>query len=242
MASQLLNVLKNCDTITYNEPGTGDAYALLHFLDRYHRFQLTFDLLAHHGLMPLRQGNIDVLDIGTGPGPSMFAISDFYCDRFGYAELIAHASRASTLGSIMWSRVSSSGIGYITSPNTPISMLQQEGDVPSTMGPLVILAINSMKRGTPGIRTMTATTDLSYIRRHRFDLVIFSNFLTTRRQVLHFQRELRDCARFLRKNGILLVVGATATSAEVPNISTTPSRGSSLGKGKSRKFIACAMS
>src|SRR6266480_4796183 len=32
MASQLLNVLKHCDTITYENPGAAEAYALLHFL------------------------------------------------------------------------------------------------------------------------------------------------------------------------------------------------------------------
>jgi hypothetical protein len=39
-------------------------------LDRYHRFQLTFDLFARHRLMLLKQRDIDVRAIGTGPGPS----------------------------------------------------------------------------------------------------------------------------------------------------------------------------
>jgi hypothetical protein len=82
MASR--NVLNRCDTITYDEPGAANAYVLLHFLDRYHRFQLTFDLLARHKLMPLRHRDLHMLDVGTGPGPSMFALSDFYRQRFGY--------------------------------------------------------------------------------------------------------------------------------------------------------------
>ncbi len=81
VASQLLNVLKHCDTITYNDRGTADAYALLHFLDRYHRFQLTYAHLYQNGLIPLKKVGIDVLDVGTGPGPSMFAVSDFYSER-----------------------------------------------------------------------------------------------------------------------------------------------------------------
>src|SRR5688572_10716731 len=32
IASQLLNVLKHCDEITYEAQGTAEAYALLHFL------------------------------------------------------------------------------------------------------------------------------------------------------------------------------------------------------------------
>ena len=242
MASQLLNVLKNCDTITYNEPGTGDAYALLHFLDRYHRFQLTFDLLAHHGLMPLRQGNIDVLDIGTGPGPSMFAISDFYCDRFGYADSSRmHRERPHfRIDYVEQSVEFRHWLHHFTEYANFHAPTRRYWYVPyhhGTFGDFSAIEFdeerNSWDQDDDGYYRPT-----SYIRRHRFDLVIFSNFLTTRRQVLHFQRELRNCARFLRKNGILLVVGATATSEKYKHIYDTIS-GIILGQGYgSRKFIA----
>ena len=39
---QIPTVLSRCDEITYNEPGVPEAYILIHFLDRYHRFQLIF--------------------------------------------------------------------------------------------------------------------------------------------------------------------------------------------------------
>ncbi|HDR7288002.1 hypothetical protein SIL04_16985 [Bacillus cereus group sp. BfR-BA-00331] len=38
----LEDVMRNCDEITYDEPGNAEAYAILHFLDRYHRFQLIY--------------------------------------------------------------------------------------------------------------------------------------------------------------------------------------------------------
>jgi SAM-dependent methyltransferase len=242
MAFQLLNVLKNCDTITYNEPGTGNAYALLHFLDRYHRFQLTFDLLAHHRLMPLKQRDIDVLDIGTGPGPSMFALSDFYCERFGYVDLSrVHRERPHFR------------IDYVERSIEFRHWLHGFTEYANSYAPTGRYWYVPYHHGTFGDfsaiefdEEMTSSDQdedgyyhpTSYIRRHRFDLVIVSNFLTTRPQVLHFQKELRDCARFLRHNGILLVVGATATSEKYKHIYDTISE-IILGQGYgSRKFIA----
>lgn len=35
-------VLERCDSISYDEPGVPEAYIILHFLDRYHRVQITF--------------------------------------------------------------------------------------------------------------------------------------------------------------------------------------------------------
>jgi len=80
---QLESVLKNCDEISYEEAGTAEAYALLHFLDRYHRFQLVFENLDSLGLMPAKKKEypVDVLDVGTGPGPSMYALSDFFSSK-----------------------------------------------------------------------------------------------------------------------------------------------------------------
>jgi hypothetical protein len=54
--------------------------------------------------------------------------------------------------------------------------------------------------------------DEPYIFRHRYDLMIFSNFLTMRNHVDQFRKELQNCARFLRNNGIFLVVGAKDSS------------------------------
>jgi SAM-dependent methyltransferase len=242
MASQLLNVLRNCDTISYNEPGTGDAYALLHFLDRYHRFQLTFDLLARHRLMPLNHTDIDVLDIGTGPGPSMFALSDFYCERFGYVDSSrAHRERPGfRIDYVERSAEFRQWLHHFTEYANFHAPTGRYWYVPyqhGTFGDFSAIEfdeeITSWDRDEGG-----HYESASYIRPHRFDLVIFSNFLTTPPQVLQFQKELRDCARFLRHNGILLVVGATATSEKYRQIYDTISA-IILGQGYgSRKFIA----
>lgn len=242
MASQLLNVLKNCDTITYNEPGTGNAYALLHFLDRYHRFQLTFDLLARHRLMPLKQREIDVLDIGTGPGPSMFALSDFYCERFGYVDpSLAHRERPHfRIDYVERSVEFRHWLHSFTEYANAYAPTRRHWYVPYHHGTFNdFTAIEFDQEMTSSDQDEDGYYQpASYIRRHCFDLVIFSNFLTTHAQVLRFQKELRDCARFLRHNGILLVVGATDRSEKYKEIYDAISE-IILGKGYgSRKFIA----
>lgn len=62
--------------------------------------------------------------------------------------------------------------------------------------------------------------------------------LTSRHNCSAVQKELRDCARFLRHNGIQLAVGATATSEKYKRIYDTILE-IILGQGYgSRKFIA----
>lgn len=73
------DVVKNCDKIDYKSIYTAGAYAIWHFLDRYHRFQLMQAVLLennynfHRTDRPAR-----IMDVGTGPAPALFAFSDCY--------------------------------------------------------------------------------------------------------------------------------------------------------------------
>lgn len=78
IALRLEDVLHNCDEITYDEEGSAEAYAILHFLDRYHRFQLIFIKMLELDLLTIKRSRIDNLDVGTGPAPALFALSDMY--------------------------------------------------------------------------------------------------------------------------------------------------------------------
>ena len=63
-------VLEQCDQISYNENGVPEAYIILHFLDRYHRFQLIFMDMLKARCFPIKE-TIAMIDIGTCPEPSM---------------------------------------------------------------------------------------------------------------------------------------------------------------------------
>jgi hypothetical protein len=66
------------DPASYEMPRFVEAYAYLHLLERYRRFWDVYQHIARAFAMPLRSWAVDVLDVGTGPAPSLYALSDFY--------------------------------------------------------------------------------------------------------------------------------------------------------------------
>jgi hypothetical protein len=72
-------VLRRCnEQSTYEMPGAPLAYAWLHLLERYGRTWMALEQLVSHGYLPIAKFGVSTLDVGTGPGPSAFAIADFY--------------------------------------------------------------------------------------------------------------------------------------------------------------------
>jgi len=72
-------VLSDCnEQTTYELPGAAHAYAWLHLLDRYARTWSALEKLVAACCLPLGKFGVRALDVGTGPGPSAFAIHDFY--------------------------------------------------------------------------------------------------------------------------------------------------------------------
>jgi len=72
-------VLSRCnEQSTYEMPGAPYAYAWLHLLDRYARTWRALEKLVEYGCLPLARDGVRTLDVGTGPGPSAFAVYDFY--------------------------------------------------------------------------------------------------------------------------------------------------------------------
>jgi hypothetical protein len=63
---------------TFRKPFAVDAYAYVHFLERYRRTWVTLDKLTEFAVLPLASRGVRVLDVGTGPACSLYAIEDFY--------------------------------------------------------------------------------------------------------------------------------------------------------------------
>lgn len=76
IASRIAPVYENCDDLNYDQLGVVEAYVIMHFLERYHRFQHTFLFLLQMGVLPIRKLCTDVLDIGAGPTPALYALAD----------------------------------------------------------------------------------------------------------------------------------------------------------------------
>lgn len=216
VAQSLDDVLRRCDKISYEEPGAVEAYAVLHFLDRYHRFQLTYRELIARGLFSIRAPVTDLLDVGTGPGPALFAASDVYSSIKRYA----HESGTEQLPEFAWkldyverSQAFRDWLHHFTEyvngsrPEWPWNVPYHQGTFKEFAGVQFAQRISNWDHDGDDYLNFRPK-----LRKHRFDVTVFSNFLTTPEQVTSFQGALQDVARFLRNRGILLVVGARGTS------------------------------
>jgi hypothetical protein len=215
ICAQFDNVIGHCDEITYDEDGAAQAYVILHFLDRYHRFQMTFDALARQGLMPSRSEGM-VLDIGTGPGPSMFAVSDFYRSepwrfrRRGPLEVqrgISIDYAESSTGFRNWLHHFTEVANYWAPSRVGWNVPYHHGSTHDFAEIDFNRRYASHEYDDDGGRLIR-----THVEKVRPDLIIMSNFLTTEEQARRFAGQLQDCARHLRHDGLLLIVGARRTS------------------------------
>lgn len=83
-------VITSCNKVNYNNRETVMAYVMLHLLERYHRFQYmqlkllgTKECYIMSNLTKKQYNNkfdytVRILDVGTGPAPALLAFSDFY--------------------------------------------------------------------------------------------------------------------------------------------------------------------
>ena len=242
IAGQLDNVLRNCDQITYEEPGTAEAYALLHFLDRYHRFQLIFDSLHKQKLLPWRGVEINILDVGTGPGPSMYAVSDYYstilkkdvtCDVNGgrLPFSIDYVEKSQEFRN--WLHHFTEFVNYDCPTKNPWQVPFHHG----SFSDFANLEFNQPKIKWDQDDDGDQVAKI-YIKKHRFDIIVFSNFLTTKEQVAGFSKEIENCARFLRNNGILLIVGARGFTNKYREVYDSISETIVSGGYSNRKMVA----
>lgn len=80
-------VLGQCnEPATYGKRSAARAYAWIHLLDRYVRTWLALRRLVEQAILPMGREGVRVLEVGTGPGPSAFAVHDFFAAMVRYSE------------------------------------------------------------------------------------------------------------------------------------------------------------
>jgi hypothetical protein len=161
---------------------------------------------------------VDVLDIGTGPGPSMFAVSDFFSKRLGLPSeprpghdrpkfTIDYVERSIEFRN--WLHWFTEHANYYTATSRQWYVPYHTGTFHDFRGIKFDEQLSYWEPDDDG-----GGEYVRYTRKHRYDIITFSNFLTTRAQVIQFKQELQTCARFLRHRGILLVIGAKDSSSK----------------------------
>lgn len=214
---ELPTVISRCDEITYNEPGVPEAYIILHFLDRYHRFQLIFLDMLENGLFPIRE-TIDVMDIGTGPGPSLFALSDMillinlYLGEKGKEKGILfvnldYAEQSDGFRDFMH-HVAELLLSKGHKTFVPFHHGTYHDAATFQSGEKKLIYVDAWK-------VMASPDEEDYFRvvpkyvpyKRAFNMVIYSNFLTNINVVDLFQEQLKKTMFYMRNRGVLVIVG-----------------------------------
>jgi hypothetical protein len=196
VADRMQEVLASCDEIDYQEQETADAYAIWHLLDRYHRFQLMqLELLNHNYTNHLKNRPIDIIDIGTGPAPALFAFSDYY----------------QTLNSLVGKSVYTCKEDYIEQSWGFRSFLHHFCEISCNTHLYDVPFHHGSFESFKDVTFEQERNDMWYERyteKFRFDIAIFSNFFTTTSKADEFRADIINVCRVMRNHGLIIIVGA----------------------------------
>jgi hypothetical protein len=215
-------VLAHCDDDIYNDQVVADAYAWVHLLERYRRTWFALCALFEVGRLPLARRGLEVLDVGTGPAPVLYAVSDFHAAVRAFAEeadIEGLKLEHPHLGSVEQS-------GAMTHLMHVLSEIGQRprGPFGSEFRDILEVAPEELRRrrrkfevdrvmeeeGIGDERTANRMVSQSgYVdSSFRYRFVVFSNFLTTRDGVGRWREPLEAVARSLYPGGLTFVTGA----------------------------------
>ena len=234
-------VLSRCnEQATYEKHGAPVAYAWLHLLDRYVRTWLALERLVKENCLPMGKYGVRALDVGTGPGPSAFAIHDFYAATVEFSEFKKNSRWRQPTDIICFEF--DAGTNHLRHNLAEIMFGQSQGE---SKGVLAMCgALPDFSKFHP---TQERKQSFQYLRNkedeyydevenewtselqfspneandmaqslHRYRLFVFGNFLTTPDIVDGFEQNLLDILRDARPGSVILVLGAKGGSyAEV---------------------------
>lgn len=198
------NVMGKCNTIDFNNENIARAYAMMHFLDRYHRAIITFKYLIKYEIFPSYRKYLDILDVGTGPGSYLYAVSDIYLS-------ITEFSRFSNSPYMDGKKIKidyvEKGEGFRLFLNSFTQKLNAwasennipEWDVPYSHGSFYDFSdIQFNLRG------------VNFFIKHRYNLISMSNFLTLEKDITTYEKQIYNSLKFLRNNGSLVIIGSAS--------------------------------
>ena len=225
-------VLVRCnEPATYGMPGAAAAYAWLHLLDRYARTWSALEKLVAASCLPLAKQGVRALDVGTGPGPSAFAVHDFYA---------AMTEFAAETGNIRWRQPPAitcvefdSNTNHLRHHLAEIVFEQAEQQADGVLAMCralldfrAIVPRAERKRLQEALRWAEDeyfdevanewTSDLLYSADeandmaqslHRYRLIVFSNFLATVSAVTTFEPNLVDILDDAQPGSVVMVLG-----------------------------------
>lgn len=225
-------VLSRCnEQSTYELRGATTAYAWLHLLDRYARTWSALEKLVAAGCLPMGKHGVRTLDVGTGPGPSAFAIHDFYAAMTEFGTLTGNVKwrqppyltcvefDGSTnhfrhlLAEILFDQSEQQSIGVLSMCHalSDFRAVEPKGERERYQEALCWeedAYFDEMANEWTGERRYSANeaNDIAQAL-HRYRLVVFSNFLTTVGSVASFERNLVDVLSDAQPGSVVMLLG-----------------------------------
>lgn len=198
---ELENVLCRCDEIDYKSDAVAIAYAIWHFLDRYHRVQIMCGFMLEKGYIN-RAKQYDVLDVGTGPAQVLFALSDHF----------------QNLNKIEKEVLCTVNPDYVEQSWGFRQFLHHFVEYALDRGKQYLVPFHMGR--TENAFDIKFIENMSTYRRikYRYDITIFNNFLTTKNFTEKYSDILKQICKYTRNHGLIIIIGATEKSEKYRRI------------------------
>lgn len=212
---------------TYEMPLAAEAYAYVHMLDRYWRTWDVLIELTRKGVLPAGLRGVDVLDVGTGPAPTPYALYDYYTllRRFGRKNNIIEFAQQTTQISIAESSQAMSRFmhhfsEYSIRPGPFRADIADFADLnPAAKRQKLEQHLRQQDYYDPSSDEFYSEYLPDEANRianlhQRFRIVIFSNFFTLNETVKTFSNTLDTLYSDLNAGSVVLIIGAVGNQYE----------------------------
>jgi hypothetical protein len=232
LASKLPDVLRNCDKLDFANSAEALAYASLHLVDRYLRVSRVLDHLMQIGRLPLRKRGVSILEVGAGPAPAIYAISDYYevlkqwpessSVSFGATYKIDTIDRGDAWDHILHNlseklivlRRGLSGDTQLPFRRSIHNFSQfhtkkRHNEAIADRAQEIIHQFDNADEFISAASAYQYACEEGVNAPSAYDLIFLCNFLTQQEMTKIFQQELQDLTGSLTPGGVLVILGGT---------------------------------
>lgn len=202
------NVMEKCNIIDFNNENVAIAYAMMHFLDRYHRAIISFKYLIEQEVFPSYRKYLDILDVGTGPGSYLYAVSDIYLSIKEFTKFTNSPYMNGKIITIDYVEKGEGFRSFLNSFTQKLNAWATENDIPTWSVPYShgsFYDFLDIKFNIKKIR---------FLQKYRYNLISMSNFLTLEENITTYESQIYNSLKNLRNNGSLVIIGSSSKAYE----------------------------
>jgi ribosomal protein RSM22 (predicted rRNA methylase) len=228
----LPSTMGRCNELAFATEAETLAYTIWHLIDRYGRILQVLDELFTAGHLPLRRKRMSVLEVGAGPSPAAYAVTDFYQDLRAWSASLGEPDVDIRPVTDLMVLDRGPAWGHLVHNLSEVLMTLGEDRRLRPFGMTYdeFRSFSVRTEHVEGIdratRRLIAEADSwdEYLSDHEarsqairerayppggVDLVVICNFLTHNSMVEEFAREIQSLAGSLTPGGVLVAIGSS---------------------------------